>query len=105
MSLQRLANVPETVGEAVSQFIEKRYSDPIRAAELQAALEEAYECKNGEIVTAEDRLAFKEWLAGHLSPGKVYDLVMLRIDPLLGIFSDLAAINDPRDRTPTTAMM
>lgn len=96
VNLQSLLKAPETVGEAVSQFVSNRYSDPIRAAELYAMLEAENAAENGEVVTAEDRSAFKEWLVGHLSPGKVYELLTLRIEPLLGIFSDLAAINDPR---------
>ncbi|TWU09742.1 hypothetical protein [Allorhodopirellula heiligendammensis] len=96
VSLQALMMAPETVEEAIAQFISERYADPIRAAESQAILEAAYASENGEVVTAEDRVAFKEWLAGHLSPGKVYEFGIVRIDTLLGIFSDLAVLNDPR---------
>lgn len=96
VNLESLLKSPETVGEAVTQYVSKRYSDPIRAAELYAMLEAAYAADNGEVVAAEDRTAFKEWLVGHLTPGKVYELLTLRIEPLLGIFSDLEAINDPR---------
>ena len=95
-SLQVLVKTPDTVGEAVTQYLSKRYSDPVRAAELYVILEEEYALANGEVVTPEDRIAFKEWLAGHLSPGQAYEQVILKIDPLLNIFSDLAAINDPR---------
>ena len=91
-SLQELAKSPATVAEAVKVFIDRRYSDPFKAAEAFLLLESTFASTHGEIVSSEDHRVFKRWCAGHLNRGELYELDLAKVKPTLGILSDLAAV-------------
>jgi hypothetical protein len=73
-AIDALAKKPDSVREAVREFVEARVSDPARAAELMVQLASVFERETGK--RADQAAAeFHRWQAGHLTRGQLYGLL------------------------------
>ncbi|QGJ71792.1 Hypothetical protein PBC10988_35010 [Planctomycetales bacterium 10988] len=94
--LAELATNPETVGVAVKEFVESRYSDPIKSAELRVMLESTFQATTGNSVTPQSSREFKRWMAAHLTSSEAYELDVRFLSPTIEALAVLQAVNDPR---------
>lgn len=99
-SLKAAAARPEDVAAFVLKFNEVRFADPVRAAELLVVLKKSFEADTGKAVGSGNSREFKQWMAGHLTPGQWYEIETVWLRPTLDILSDLAALNLPDASNP-----
>lgn len=92
-SLRDLAKKPASIAQATQLFIQERHRDPVHAAHLQALLETAYESNMG-LSAAQNQIAFKKWLAEHLTAGQIYE-ANLNLEGAQQVFSEVTALKLP----------
>jgi hypothetical protein len=66
-----------TIGDEVEELVKRRYTDPVKAAELNAILRDRFERTTRRLSVEAFDVEFENWKYGHLTRGQLYELLTL----------------------------